>query len=143
MSRWSQCIAALFVFALIPIATLGATARCPGAIFARGQMLPEPSGSPRVVTVYQLQRTGANGSQPLRLGYAYLATDGASYYQAEPGTVAARDRDAEVALLRAAGFSRPLALQYTHLTEMPAIPPVTGLLRLVAHLGGTAQRCAP
>jgi len=141
MNRSSRYFAALLAFIVPACLPAVAASRCPGAVFAPGQMLPEPTGSPRVATVYQLRRVSSDGSRPLRLGYAYVATDGATYYQAETGTVAARDRDAEIALLRAAGFSQLLALQYTHLVEMPAIPPVTGLLRLVTRLGGTAQRC--
>jgi hypothetical protein len=149
VNRSSRCVATPLLLAVIPafiilacMPAISAT-RCPGAIFAPGQMLPEPSGSPRVVTVFHLRRVSADSSRPLRLGYAYLATDGASYYQAETGAVAARDRDAEIALLRAAGFSKLLAQQYTQLVELPAIPPVKGLLALVAHLGGIARRCAP
>lgn len=139
------CLAAVVIAGSIALASgtpAFAAVRCDTAAFAPGARLPEPSGTPRVAQVYALRRKPAAGAM-LSVGTIYRTSAGATYYLAEAGTVPAPARAAEIAFLEAGGFSPALAQQYTHFTDIPAVPPVPHALELAARLGLIAQRCNP
>jgi len=133
------CIVSLGIGLGFGIAAATASPRCTQA-FARGDLLPEPSGELRVARTYAL-RQARTAAAPLRLGYLYVASNGATYYQAETSEVSEPERAAEIDWLRAAGFGRLLAFQYTHLAEIPAVPRIRGALALARRLHVTAVPC--
>jgi hypothetical protein len=132
--------AVAFALILVSGAASGASRHCGTAAFAVGNDLAEPSGIVHIAQLYSL-RTKGPVSTSLRTGTLYITTDGRAYYQAETGTVPAAARAAEIAFLEAAGYRALLARQYTHLTDLPAIPAIAGGLAFVRRHGLVATRC--
>ncbi len=132
--------AAVLAYALVVgRAADAATAPCARSPFPIGSELPEPGSGPaqRIARIFALR--SADGT--LRAGWVYLSVTGATYYLSETDGVTPKAVAIEMGFLEAAGYATPLARRYTHLAEIPAVPPVAHALDLAKRRGLDVIAC--
>jgi hypothetical protein len=130
--------AGVFAVALLGAGAANAAPRgCASSPFPVGSELPEPGPTQRIARIFSLQ--SADGS--VRAGRIYLATTGATYYLSETEGAGPKAVALEMGYLEAAGYSAAAARRYTHLAEIPAVPPVAHALALAKRRGLLAIAC--
>jgi hypothetical protein len=138
MSAVNIAGAAVFVAALLGgRAAEAAPATCGESPFPVGAELPEPGKVQHVARIFSLRRADGN----LRVGRLYLSSTGDTFYLSETDDVTPKAVAIEMGYLEAAGYSTIQARQYTHLAEIPAVPPIAHGLDLAKRRGLEAIAC--
>jgi hypothetical protein len=128
---------AVLVSALLGASAARAAAACAASPFPKGSELPEPGPAQHVARVFSLR--SADGA--VRAGWLYLATSGATYYLSETAGVTPKGVAIEMGFLEAAGYSAAAARRFTHLAEIPAVPPIPHGLALAKRRGLRTIAC--
>jgi hypothetical protein len=128
---------ALFAALLCQRVALAAPAACGASPFPVGSELPEPGPTQHVARIFALR--SADGT--VRAGSLYLTPSGATYYLSETSDVTPKAVALEMGFLEAAGYAPAAARQYTHLAEIPAVPPIPHGLALAKRRGLRTIAC--